>query len=116
MAFSTNIKPNEAATPITTPQQLPSMPGFTGQLNSKILQRVDLCARAIGITSLRSKFPHLDSGWRRKALDPKSIDIARFVDHTILKPEATREEVRKLCDEAKKYNFFAVCVNGCRVD
>ena len=40
------------------------------------------------------------------------MDIARYIDHTILKPEATAEDVKKLCTEAKEYNFASVCVNG----
>jgi len=41
------------------------------------------------------------------------MDIAKYIDHTILKPESTAEEVKKLCKEAKEYNFASVCVNGC---
>lgn len=41
------------------------------------------------------------------------MDIAKYIDHTILKPQATVEEVKKLCKEAKEYNFASVCVNGC---
>lgn len=37
--------------------------------------------------------------------------IARLIDHTLLKPEATREEIRQLCEEALKYDFASVCVN-----
>lgn len=44
-----------------------------------------------------------------------SQDIAQYIDHTLLKPEATREEVLKLCDEAKKYGFATVCVNSINV-
>ncbi len=44
-----------------------------------------------------------------------SQDIAQFIDHTLLKPEATREEVLKLCEEAKKYGFATVCVNSINV-
>ena len=40
------------------------------------------------------------------------MDIARYIDHTILKPEATPEDVKKLCREAKEYNFASVCVNA----
>ena len=40
-----------------------------------------------------------------------SGDVARAIDHTLLKPEATPEEVRRLCDEARKYSFASVCVN-----
>jgi deoxyribose-phosphate aldolase len=38
-------------------------------------------------------------------------DLARLIDHTLLKPEATREEVVKLCEEAKRHHFASVCVN-----
>lgn len=41
------------------------------------------------------------------------MDIARYIDHTILKPEATAEDVKRLCLEAKEYNFASVCVNTC---
>ena len=45
----------------------------------------------------------------------KSSDIAPFIDHTLLKADATREEVLKLCDEAKRYGFATVCVNSVNV-
>lgn len=38
--------------------------------------------------------------------------IARLIDHTILKPEAVREEVKNVCAEALQYEFASVCVNG----
>ena len=41
------------------------------------------------------------------------MDIAKYIDHTILKPESTVEDVKRLCKEAKEYNFASVCVNGC---
>lgn len=37
--------------------------------------------------------------------------LAKYIDHTYLKPEATVEDVRKICDEAKKYHAASVCVN-----
>jgi deoxyribose-phosphate aldolase len=37
--------------------------------------------------------------------------IASIIDHTLLKPTATKQDIVKLCEEAKKYGFFAVCVN-----
>ena len=40
------------------------------------------------------------------------IPLENYIDHTLLKPSATTENIIQLCDEAKKYNFFAVCVNG----
>jgi deoxyribose-phosphate aldolase len=38
-------------------------------------------------------------------------DIAKYIDHTILKPEATVEDIKKLCQEAVEYQFAAVCIN-----
>jgi len=38
-------------------------------------------------------------------------DLGKLIDHTLLKPEATRDEVVKLCEEARKYHFASVCVN-----
>ena len=38
--------------------------------------------------------------------------IARMIDHTLLKPEATEAEVEQLCQEALKYTFASVCVNS----
>lgn len=41
----------------------------------------------------------------------KDISIARMIDHTLLKPEATPNEIVTLCNEAKTYNFASVCIN-----
>jgi len=38
-------------------------------------------------------------------------DMAKLIDHTMLKPEATRDEIVKLCEEARKHRFASVCVN-----
>lgn len=38
-------------------------------------------------------------------------DFAGMIDHTLLKQDATRDDVRKLCDEARKHRFASVCVN-----
>lgn len=43
------------------------------------------------------------------------MDIAKYIDHTILKAEATKKEIKKICEEARKYGFFSVCVNGINV-
>lgn len=37
--------------------------------------------------------------------------IARSIDHTLLRPEATASDIRKVCKEARKYGFASVCVN-----
>jgi deoxyribose-phosphate aldolase len=39
-------------------------------------------------------------------------EIARYIDHTLLKPEASREQVETLCAEAVEHHFYSVCVNA----
>jgi len=41
-------------------------------------------------------------------IDPS---IAGLIDHTLLKPEATRDDIVKVCKEARRYNFASVCIN-----
>ena len=43
-------------------------------------------------------------------------NINQLIDHTILKPEASIDDIRKLCIEAKEYNFYSVCVNSAYVN
>ncbi len=38
-------------------------------------------------------------------------DLAKYIDHTLLKPEATEDQIRALCEETTQYGFAAVCVN-----
>ena len=47
-------------------------------------------------------------GWTRKSL-------AAVIDHTLLRPDASEEAVRRLCEEARTYGFASVCVPPCRV-
>lgn len=41
------------------------------------------------------------------------MNIAAYIDHTLLDPTATVDDIRRLCDEARTYGFFSVCVNPC---
>ena len=43
------------------------------------------------------------------------MELNKYFDHTLLKPEATTEQVEKLCAEAAEYGFYAVCVNSSMV-
>jgi deoxyribose-phosphate aldolase len=45
-----------------------------------------------------------------------SNSITRFIDHTVLKPEATSQQIETLCREARQHNFAAVCVNPTHVN
>nr|WP_263325678.1 deoxyribose-phosphate aldolase [Neobacillus sp. Marseille-Q6967] len=40
-----------------------------------------------------------------------AVNIAAMIDHTLLKPDATRQQIETLCQEAKEHGFFSVCVN-----
>jgi len=42
---------------------------------------------------------------------PIDAQLAPMIDHTLLKPDATQDEIARLCYEARKYNFASVCVN-----
>jgi deoxyribose-phosphate aldolase len=44
------------------------------------------------------------------------MDLNKYIDHTLLKPEATPQDIRCLCREATEHKFAAVCVNPCYVD
>jgi deoxyribose-phosphate aldolase len=39
------------------------------------------------------------------------MNYNKYIDHTLLKPEATKQQIEKLCTEAKQYDFASVCVN-----
>lgn len=78
------------------------------------------CAPSCGVC------PNLDScgtatlvrtGAARLAPDAirTSSDIAQYIDHTLLKPDASQAEVVKLAEEARKYGFATVCVNSSNV-
>ena len=42
-------------------------------------------------------------------------ELAGYIDHTLLKPDATAAQIEKLCAEARKYHFASVCVNPSRI-
>ena len=48
-----------------------------------------------------------------ESLNPKSL--ARCIDHTLLKADATAQDIEQLCREAMEHHFWSVCVNGSRV-
>ncbi|GBD86856.1 deoxyribose-phosphate aldolase [bacterium BMS3Abin03] len=41
----------------------------------------------------------------------KNKNVASMIDHTLLKPEATPSDIKKLCSEAREYHFASVCIN-----
>lgn len=47
--------------------------------------------------------------------DPEHANIAQYIDHTLLKADALKMDIKKLCHEADQYKFKSVCVNPCYV-
>ncbi len=43
------------------------------------------------------------------------VNLHKYIEHTLLKPTATIKDIVQLCNEAKHYNFYGVCVNSCYV-
>jgi deoxyribose-phosphate aldolase len=57
----------------------------------------------------------VDAGADRISCGPTVVELdagfASLIDHTLLKPEASRDEIRKLCQEAARFGFASVCIN-----
>ncbi|MGH9680748.1 MAG: deoxyribose-phosphate aldolase, partial [Candidatus Acidiferrales bacterium] len=57
----------------------------------------------------------VDAGADRISCGPSVVELgsgfAGLIDHTLLKPEASRNEIKKLCKEAARFGFASVCVN-----
>ena len=94
--------PSAAASPASAERELARPPDCTPSCD--VCPIIDSCATVLGVRT----------GASRIAPDVvrTSADIAPYIDHTLLKPEATREEIVKLADEARRYGFATVCVNS----
>ena len=44
------------------------------------------------------------------------MTLNKYFDHTLLKPDATDEQIIALCREAKEYDFYSVCINSCHIN
>lgn len=54
-----------------------------------------------------------DRADRRLKQDPSGYpDIARYIDHTLLRADASQQDIARLCEEAKRYRFYSVCVHS----
>lgn len=83
---------------------------------SEVMARMGSAAPAPGPAASAAS-PALASGAVSAAVVPAlaPADVAKYIDHTMLRPEAADSAFDKLCDEALKYRFFSVCVNSCRI-
>ena len=74
---------------------------------------LDVVHNAEGVKNIVSNgASRITAGRGIEAAGGVSADLARMIDHTLLKPEATPGEVQKLCEEAKKFTFASVCINA----
>lgn len=84
----------------------------------------DVCVVCVGCGECVSRRPEavaalIDAGAARVSSTigaaPRREGVASLLDHTLLKSDATYEDIIKLCDEAVKHGFAAVCVQPCHV-
>lgn len=99
---------------------------ITERVQRELSRRLDSktvdCARCGNLESCDSSnvLGSLNEGATRIGSTVSIVDapcghVAHLIDHTLLKPEATRDEIRRMCDEARTYGFASVCVNSSHV-
>ncbi len=76
--------------------------------------------KAVGVCDTRMVHGSLDHGARRiGASGPVEVapcsHVAPMIDHTLLAPETTRDQLKKVCDEARRFGFASVCVNSSNI-
>ena len=92
-------------------EETSALPGDNGTCTDCIGECVTQCQDKIqqvvdaGASRLTSTLGNVDIG----------ADVAKLIDHTLLKPDATQDQIAQLCYEARKYGFAAVCVNPTHV-
>jgi len=82
------------------------------ELVDKIVKEVLARLKAHNDASLGSK---IQAAPARSEFSLSPAEMARFIDHTLLKPDAVMEQFDQLCDEAKQHGFYSVCVNSSKV-
>ena len=82
---------------------------ITREVLSTLARRADRCETPEGVRQV------VVNGADRVAFHGDAsqvpIDLARYIDHTALKPETTADDIDQLCEEAEQYTFASVCVN-----
>ncbi len=96
----------EASRP--TPVRLPDVPQSSPEYDENGVQHQPEVARQ----ALQNGASRLST---TLGVSNVSQDIAGYIDHTLLRPDASQAEVAQLCHEARQYHFAAVCVNPTNV-
>ncbi len=89
-------------------EKMPSSAGGERRLHDALHRMVNAGACRFGVCADKPD----EMGFSACELAPP---LARMIDHTALKPDTTEAQIRKLCDEARRYCFASVCVNPCYV-
>ncbi|QTA37117.1 deoxyribose-phosphate aldolase [Thermosipho ferrireducens] len=63
------------------------------------------------LDKIEAKINEYRKNYAPKEFSTENVDVAKYIEHTNLKPTATEEDIKKLCEEAIKYSFRGVCVN-----
>ena len=105
----------------SSPSQQPHQP----QQHELILERLQHIQQQLSHCELytkvsqitKTRLQHLTRTFNSPQISTQNVrwktqQISTFIDHTLLKPTATTTEIVNLCDEAKQYMFYAVCVNS----
>jgi deoxyribose-phosphate aldolase len=71
--------------------------------------------RMIGVGACRVGMRASENGAEPSEACALAPPVARLIDHTVLKPETTADDIRALCAEAREHCFASVCVNPCYV-
>ena len=66
----------------------------------------------LAASGTRVAVPHRGEPARTADAPVAPDELARLIDHTLLRPDATRDEIAALCDEARRHGFASVCVNS----
>ena len=81
----------------------------TREVLAALAERADICANPTKLREIVANGADRVS-FHGDAQDVP-LDLAKFIDHTLLKPDATQDEIDVLCDEALEYGFASVCIN-----
>ena len=80
-------------------------------VNEDILSLIQKITDEIDALGLESVRPAIQRHVEKTKTIKKPLDLAPLIEHTLLKPEATRRDIMRLCEEAKQFHFHGVCVN-----
>ena len=81
---------------------------FPNDNRLSLIQKISEEMDGLGLESVR---PAIQRHVEKTKTIKKPLDLAPLIEHTLLKPEATRRDIIRLCEEAKRFHFHGVCVN-----